>query len=90
MLMLITLYEAVWDCNKGGDEILEDILMFNLCLLNQGNRPTFITRNRSEVIDIAVCNTKCITYIKDLLCCKQQTFQNLDDNSFFFVHNSLK
>ena len=33
-------HHTVWrstDCNKRGDELLEDILMFNLCLLNQGN-----------------------------------------------------
>ena len=36
-----------------GDELLENIFMFNLCLLNQGNDPTFIARNRREVIDIA-------------------------------------
>ena len=35
------------------------------CLFNQSNEPTFITKNRSEVIDITACNTKCITYTKD-------------------------
>ena len=58
-------HHTVWgstDCNKRGDELLEDILMFNLCLLNHGNEPTFITRNRSEVIDITICNTKCTMY----------------------------
>ena len=58
-------HHTVWGstyCNKYGDELLEDILMFNLCLLNQNNEPTFITRNRSEVIDITICNTKCTMY----------------------------
>ena len=62
--MFITLSEAV-NCNKCVDELLEDILMHNQCLLNQGNEPIFITRNRSEVINITACNTKCISYIKN-------------------------
>ena len=51
--------------NKCGNELLEDILMYNVCLLNQGNEPTFMTRNRSEVIEITLCNIKCISCIKD-------------------------
>ena len=53
------------DNNKHGDELLENILMHNLCLLNQGNEPTLITINKSEVIDISVCNNKCISHIKE-------------------------
>ena len=52
------------DCNKCGDELLEDILMYNLCLLNQGNEPTFIARNRNKDINLTVCNNKFFLYTK--------------------------
>ena len=61
-------HHTIWgstDCNSRGDELLEDILFYNLCLLNQGNEPTFITKNRKEVIDLTVCNNTCFPFIKD-------------------------
>ena len=50
-------HHVVWgssDTNKRGECLLEFILNYNLDILNRGNDPTFITSNRSEVIDITV------------------------------------
>ena len=41
------------------------ILFYNLCLLNQGNEPTFIIKIGKEVIDITVWNNTCFPFIKD-------------------------
>jgi len=50
-------HHVVWgssDTNKRGECLLEFILNYNLEILNEGNEPTFITSNRSEVIDITI------------------------------------
>ena len=72
-------HHTVWgstDCNRRGDELLEEILVYNLFLLNQGNEPTFITRNRKEVIDLTVCNNQCISYIKDWRVSNEETLSD--------------
>ena len=53
-------HHVVWgstDTNKRGECLLEFILKYNLDILNKGNDPTFITSNRSEVIDITIATT---------------------------------
>nr|XP_021000265.2 uncharacterized protein LOC107445889 [Parasteatoda tepidariorum] len=50
-------HHTVWgstDTNKRGECLLKFILNYNLDILNKGNDPTFITSNRSEVIDITI------------------------------------
>jgi ribonuclease HI len=52
-------HHVVWgssDTNKRGEKLLEFILAADLSVLNRGNRPTFVTRNREEVIDITICS----------------------------------
>ena len=52
-------HNEVWgssDTNKRGEKLLEFILASDLSILNRGSRPTFITRNREEVIDITLCS----------------------------------
>lgn len=59
-------HHTLWgssDCNKRGDDLMEYIIYFNLYILNRGNEPTFITKNRREVIDLTLCNSKCLNYI---------------------------
>ncbi|XP_054709092.1 uncharacterized protein LOC129218795 [Uloborus diversus] len=60
-------HNVVWgscDCNKRGDNLLKDILMYDLCLLNKGNEPTFVTSNR-KVIDLTICNNSCVDKVMD-------------------------
>lgn len=40
--------------NKRGDDLLENILYYNLYIVNNGNKPTFVVKNRSEFIDLCV------------------------------------
>ena len=60
-------HHAVWgstDTNKRGECLLEFILRYNLDILNIGNNPTFITSNRSEVIDITIATQQIRKNIK--------------------------
>lgn len=53
-------HHVVWgstDTNKRGECLLEFILKYNLEIINMGNDPTFITSNRSEVIDITLATS---------------------------------
>lgn len=52
-------HHLVWgstDINTRGEKLMEFIVSSDLCLLNKGNRPTFINRIREEVIDITLCS----------------------------------
>lgn len=52
-------HHVVWgssDTNRRGEKLLEFIIASDLCILNKGNRPTFIDRRREEVIDITLCS----------------------------------
>ena len=42
------------NCNSRGESLLEFIFTNKLLTLNEGNRPTFITSNRREVLDITL------------------------------------
>jgi ribonuclease HI len=51
-------HHTVWassDTNERGELLLEFLMTNNLCILNQGNEPTFVTSNRSEVLDLSFC-----------------------------------
>jgi hypothetical protein len=42
------------DTNPRGASLMEYLVSSNLDILNQGNEPTFVTRNRKEVIDLTL------------------------------------
>jgi hypothetical protein len=44
------------DINPRGESLLQFLVCNNLYICNEGNRPTFVTRARREVIDITVCS----------------------------------
>jgi Endonuclease-reverse transcriptase len=45
------------DTNSRGAALLDYTVSSNLEILNRGKEPTFVTRNRSEVIDIWLSST---------------------------------
>ncbi|XP_023312307.1 uncharacterized protein LOC111692496 [Anoplophora glabripennis] len=50
-------HHTVWgssDVNDRGESLLDFLFSYNLEILNVGNEPTFVIKNRSEVIDITV------------------------------------
>lgn len=52
-------HSAGWgstNTNPRGEALLQYLLSKNLFICNIGNRPTFVTRNRQEVIDITICS----------------------------------
>jgi hypothetical protein len=44
--------------NPRGDSLMEFLVSLNLNILNRGNEPTFIVRNRKEVIDLTLGTIK--------------------------------
>jgi ribonuclease HI len=42
--------------NQRGTDLFEFISASDLSILNKGSRPTFVTKNREEVIDITICS----------------------------------
>jgi hypothetical protein len=45
---------AIADVNSTEECLMEYLLSLNLNILNQGNEPTFVVRNRKEVIDLTL------------------------------------
>ncbi|KAJ8913284.1 hypothetical protein NQ315_010950 [Exocentrus adspersus] len=45
------------DVNQRGQDLLEFLISSGLDILNRGTKPTFVTRNRQEVIDITISNS---------------------------------
>lgn len=51
-------HNVLWgstDTNVRGTQVAEFISAHNLFILNRGNKPTFVTRTRKEVLDITLC-----------------------------------
>jgi len=44
------------DVNNRGEALFEFAMRTDLMVCNQGNRPTFVTQNRSEVLDVTFAN----------------------------------
>ena len=49
--------------NKRGEDLLEFIMTSNLHLCNTGTKPTFVTANREEVLDITLASTRLLDKI---------------------------
>ena len=52
-------HHTLWDSIKYSEELFEEFLLYNLCLLNQGNEATFVTKNRKAINDLTLCNNNC-------------------------------
>lgn len=64
----VNAHHTVWgssDTNHRGEKLLEFIASTDLEILNKGISPTFVTRNRSEVLDITVASQNIINIIKN-------------------------
>jgi hypothetical protein len=53
------------DTNQRGIDLLDFFLLENIIVCNSGDKPTFVVKNRSEVLDITFVNHNMINYIKD-------------------------
>lgn len=51
------------DCNNRGEYLLEYIARHNLITLNEGNKPTFITATRREVLDITLSTVHVANFV---------------------------
>lgn len=62
----VNAHHVAWgstDCNARGESLLEYITRVDLDILNKGNKPTFITRVRREVLDITLCTLHVAKFI---------------------------
>ena len=60
-------HHVVWgstDINPRGTALLQFIAMNGLNILNKGNTPTFVTKNRSEVLDITLASEELVDQIR--------------------------
>jgi hypothetical protein len=53
------------DINKRGESLLYYIMANGLDIMNRGYRPTFVTSNRQEVIDITIATLYAGNFIKN-------------------------
>jgi hypothetical protein len=51
--------------NNRGESLFNYIMANGLDIMNQGNRPTFVTSTRQEVIDITIANIYAGNLVKD-------------------------
>jgi hypothetical protein len=51
--------------NNRGESLFNYIMANGLDIMNKGNRPTFVTSNRQEVIDITIATLYAGNFIKD-------------------------
>ena len=54
-------HHEVWGStgtNERGEKLLEFLLETGLDVVNQGGKPTFVTKNRSEVLDLTLCGPR--------------------------------
>ena len=61
-------HNVVWgssDTNIRGKSLLEYIISSDLYIANKSNKPTFVTSNRSEVIDITIANGISISAVSE-------------------------
>lgn len=52
-------HHTIWgssDINRRGATLMEYLASTDMEILNRGNAPTFITKNRTEVLDISLCS----------------------------------
>ena len=61
-------HNTVWgstNTNSRGIKLLEFIVANNLLLLNNGDDPTFVTTQRSEVIDLSIVSQRAARYVSN-------------------------
>ncbi len=78
-------HHVIWgssDTNKRGEKLLEFIIQSDLSILNRGNRPTFVNRQRSEVIDITLCSNMVENDVSDWHV--SQTYSMSDHQTIIF------
>jgi len=51
--------------NNRGESLFNYIMANGLDIMNRGNRPTFVTSNRQEVIDITIATLYAGNFMKD-------------------------
>ncbi|GJQ65599.1 hypothetical protein Trydic_g7696 [Trypoxylus dichotomus] len=60
-------HHTIWGStgtNKRGESLISHFVTNGLVTLNRGNKPTFVTVSRAEVIDVTVCTPRFARWVK--------------------------
>ena len=61
-------HHALWGCkynNKHGDALADYILSHDIHVVNTGSKPTFQVKNRTQIIDITLADTRMLEHIEN-------------------------
>lgn len=75
--------------NARGESVLQFIMQHNLDILNVGNKPTFVTSRRKEVIDITVATTNVARTVKNWHVSDEVSFSDHRHICFEMTGNEL-
>lgn len=78
-------HHTVWgstDINRRGERLLEYLASTHLDILNTGNKPTFVTENRSEVLDITLASQSFTSRVKNWHVSYEETLSDHKEINF--------
>lgn len=78
-------HHTVWgsnDINRRGERLLEYLASTHLDILNAGNKPTFVTENRSEVLDITLASQSFTSRVKNWHVSYEETLSDHKEINF--------
>lgn len=78
-------HHTLWgssDTNARGEELVEFLAKTDLDILNRGNEPTFVTRNRSEVLDVSFASSEFLDRIQNWQVSREETLSDHKEINF--------
>lgn len=78
-------HHTLWgssDTNQRGEELVEFLAASSLEILNKGNEPTFVTSNRSEVLDVTFVSRDFLERIIDWHVSREETLSDHKEINF--------
>lgn len=79
-------HHIVWgssDINLRGERLLEFLVSTEMEILNKGNSPTFVTRNRTEVLDITLASRNIANMVKEWHVSPEETLSDHREIAFY-------
>ncbi|GJQ68337.1 hypothetical protein Trydic_g16931 [Trypoxylus dichotomus] len=80
--------EGSTDTNKRGESLISHFVTNGLVTLNRGNKPTFVTVSRAEVIDVTVCTPRFARWVKQWHVSDEPSLS--DQDSILNCHRRIK
>ena len=83
----VNAHHTVWgstDTNSRGEKLLEFIASTSMDIMNRGNSPTFVTKNRSEVLDITLATQNISNRISQWHVSNEDSLSDHREINFYF------